>query len=388
MIEARVRGCFIASLLSVTSHANAEPREGDSSKPTLTIYGYAELDYIQDFKRVDPNWNATLRPTRIPTEPGRFGSDGEAILSVRQSRLGVKAGLPLAEHEVRGVFEIDMFGVGVDQGQTTLRLRHAYGEWASLLAGQTNSLFMDGDMFPNSIDYWGPAGMVLYRNPQLRWTPLSGTHTLAIALERSGTDVDPGTLATSIQGNHPLPDLTAHYRLSGGFGHLQVAGIVRQLAYEGATAESRDPHGKALGFGGHVSSYLVASGLKLRLSTVYGHGIANYMNDAVADIAPSSSTSLVAQPLLGVVAYWDQSWTQQFGSSIGYSFTHMVNQQQQAASAFRRGDYASATVTFEPVPRVLLGASYLWGRRTDYGGATGTDHRAQFSARFSFSSSP
>jgi hypothetical protein len=40
-----------------------------------------------------------------------------------------------------------------------------------LLAGQTNSLFMDGDVFPNTIDYWGPAGMVFYRNVQLRWTP-------------------------------------------------------------------------------------------------------------------------------------------------------------------------------------------------------------------------
>ena len=62
-----------------------------------------------------------------------------------------------------------MYGIGVDAGQTTIRLRHAYGRWGPILAGQTNSLFMDGDLFPNVVDYWGPAGMVFVRNPQIRF---------------------------------------------------------------------------------------------------------------------------------------------------------------------------------------------------------------------------
>ena len=35
-----------------------------------------------------------------------------------------------------------MFGVGPDAGQTTIRLRHAYGQWRQIGAGQTNSQFM------------------------------------------------------------------------------------------------------------------------------------------------------------------------------------------------------------------------------------------------------
>ena len=58
-----------------------------------------------------------------------------------------------------------MFGVGADAGKTTIRLRHAYAQWGELLAGQTNSVFMDGDSFPNVIDYWGPTGMIFLRNP-------------------------------------------------------------------------------------------------------------------------------------------------------------------------------------------------------------------------------
>ena len=38
-------------------------------------------------------------------------------------------------------------------------------------AGQTWCLFMDPNVYPNTIDYWGPDGMIFLPNPQARWTP-------------------------------------------------------------------------------------------------------------------------------------------------------------------------------------------------------------------------
>jgi hypothetical protein len=121
----------------------------------LELYGFVQLDTIQDFKRVDPDWDATLRPSRIPTQEGAFGGDGQSIFSVRQSRLGAKATGNLAGKPYEAKFEFDLFGTGVDAGQTTFRIRHAYAKWGPFLAGQTNTLFMDGDIFPNVVDYWG-----------------------------------------------------------------------------------------------------------------------------------------------------------------------------------------------------------------------------------------
>jgi len=54
-----------------------------SDKFSFEVYGFAQVDYIQDFNRVNPNWAATLRPSRIPTLDGLFGADGESILSAR-----------------------------------------------------------------------------------------------------------------------------------------------------------------------------------------------------------------------------------------------------------------------------------------------------------------
>src|SRR5262249_51306953 len=131
---------------------------------SFDVYGFAMLDYTQNFDRPDPQWEDALRPSKITTDEDRFGDGGQASLSAKQSRLGVQATLPTSAGDIYTKFEFDMFGVGVDAGHTTIRLRHAYGKWGSWLAGQTNTLFMDVDIFPNTIEYWGPPGMVFLRN--------------------------------------------------------------------------------------------------------------------------------------------------------------------------------------------------------------------------------
>ena len=68
-----------------------------------------------------------------------------------------------------------MVGVGRDAGLTTIRLRHAWGQWKQIGGGQTNSQFMDGDVFPNTVEYWGPNGMLFVRNPQVFWEPIART---------------------------------------------------------------------------------------------------------------------------------------------------------------------------------------------------------------------
>src|SRR4029077_3883918 len=98
---------------------------------------------------------------------------------------------------------------------------------------------MDGDTFPNTIDYWGPNGMVFLRNPQVRFTYTSGGSTFAAAVEKPGNDIDTGNirqvspeLGAANNADEKLPDLTAHYRYAGDWGHVQLAGILRRVGYE------------------------------------------------------------------------------------------------------------------------------------------------------------
>lgn len=360
------------------------------------VYGFAQMDYVQDFKRVNPAWDDTLRPSRIPTADGTYGTDGQSVLSVRQSRLGVNAKLPIGDETIVTKFEFDMFGVGGDEGQTTIRLRHAYGEWNSILAGQTNSLFMDGDLFPNTIDYWGPSGMVFLRNPQLRWTPVNGDTRFAIAIEKPGNDIDTGNLReidpslSNIQGDEKIPDLTAQLRSQHDWGHVQLAGILRRIGYETMGTDDNRPRGHETGWGLDLSSnFRFGAKDKLMLGVVYGEGIASYMNDGGVDLAGDGAIGDIearAVPLTGIVAYYDHYWNDQWSSSIGYSVTQVENLDQQTTDAFEKGEYASLNLLYTPLRNVLMGAEYLWGRRTDNDGAKGEDDRLQLSVKYSFSS--
>jgi len=364
--------------------------------PELNIYGFVQMDAIYDFNTVDPAWAATLRPSKIPVncpvggtqDPG-CGKNGNTIFSVRQSRFGVTGDFPTDAGELHTKFEFDMFGVGVDAGQTTIRLRHAYGELGAFLAGQTNSLFMDGDVFPNTIDYWGPGGMVFFRNIQLRWTPMRTDQAkFAVALENPGSAIDTGN-AVNPEGWtswNTYPDLTAQYRVSQAWGHAQVAGIARWLGYQNPNLGITKASGHVLGGGINLSGSLKTKGKDQLLAQVaYGKGIANYFNDCCTDIAPNSSlTRAEALPLLGWLLYYDHYWNEKWSSSIGYSVQDQDNSGGQASNAFNKGAYASGNLLWYPVKNVMMGGELLWGQRENKNGNKGDDTRIQFSAKYNF----
>src|SRR5215813_7208606 len=83
------------------------------AQASFEVYGFAMLDYTQNFTRANPDWKDALRPSRIPTDKDQFGDDGQASLSAKQSRLGVQATLPTSNGDVYTKFEFDLFGVGV-----------------------------------------------------------------------------------------------------------------------------------------------------------------------------------------------------------------------------------------------------------------------------------
>jgi len=388
----------------VLSGATAAPALAEDAGRDFEIYGFAQADFIQDFDgRLDPDWDDAFRPSKIGIDE-QFGSDGQSSISVKQSRFGVKGSMPTGEGgtPLTFKFEFDLFGTGADAGQTTFRLRHAYGEWGALLAGQTNTLFMDGDVFPNTIDYWGPAGMVFYRNVQLRYTPFKSENShFSIAVERPGNDIDSGNLRLiegfedlQVQNDETLPDLTAQYRYGGEWGHVQVAGILRKVGFEvRETSADRWSSGSETGWGINLGSSINTIGNdKILLQFVYGEGIASYMNDGGMDLAPTARfdetavTDVEAEaiPLTGVVAYYDHYWTPKWSSSIGYSYTEVDNTNFQAADTFNKGEYASVNLLHFPGENLMLGGEFLYGRRTNNDGADGDDMRFQFTVKYNF----
>ena len=380
--------------------APAKPQANNQGESTFTIYGFAMLDAGYQFRQADPNWFDTVRPVKLPAFRDQFAPDGNTYFSVRQSRLGVKSTTPTKYGELKTIFEFELFGTGVDAGQTTFRLRHAWGQLGHFGAGQYWSAFVDPDVFPNTNEYWGPNGIPWFRNVQFRWMPLQGRNSVTIALERPGASADLGRAADRIEiagvrPRFPLPDLTGNVRFDRDWGHFQVSGVVRHMKWVDTVADDFDLGGSATGAGIQLSSNVNFGKKDVgKFSYTYGHGIQNYMNDAPVDVGIARSNSNdprrpitgEALPMWAWMAYLDHTWNKRFSSSIGYSMLDISNSEGQDDSAFRRGHYASGNVLFYPTERVMVGTEVIWGRRENFrDGFSSEDVHLQFSFKYNFS---
>jgi len=390
-----------SAAVTVAADAQGAAAPEEKPKPRFDIYGAAMLDMGYQSGQNDPNWYDVVRPTKLPSFEDEYGKDGRFFSGVRQSRLGFKAWVPTSLGELKTIFEFELFGTGVDAGQTTFRLRHAWGELGQIGAGQTWSPFMDPDVFPNSLEYWGPNGMVFFRNVQLRWTPWQqGDSNFMIALERPGASGDQGIYSgrielQNIQARFPLPDISAHYRMASGWGHVQVAGIVREIKWDDMNTDQYDLSGSTIGWGVNLSSNIKLDKDTLRLSVVYGEGIENYMNDAPVDIGIKNNFSSATQPVvgtalpvLGLVAFYDRTWSDRWSSTIGYSRVDITNSDGQAPDAFKMGQYALVNLLYYPTKGAMMGGELQWGNRQNFSdGWSVNDLRIQFSFRYNFSHS-
>ena len=399
----RLRGLAgsLVIILTIASPARAQtaPQPNPDAKPTFEIYGFAMLDIGHDFKQIDPSWFDTMRVTKLPSVEKQFGEDHNTFAGVRQSRLGVRSSTPTTLGDLKTTFEFELFGTGVDAGQTTFRLRHAYGELGAFGAGQTWSPFMDPDVFPNSLEYWGPTGMVFFRNVQVRFMPLKGDNSFTIALERPGASGDAGVFADrielqNIKPRFPLPDVSASYKASRKWGYVRAAGMLRLIKYDDVLADQFDLSGSATGWGINLSSNLNAGKNDVvRAQFVFGEGIQNYMNDSPVDVGvvrqPNNALTPVKGetiPIIGLVLFLDHTWNKQFSSTVGYSRQDNDNTADQAPGAFRVGQYALGNLLYYPVPNVMVGGELQWGRRENFSDGFHSDGlKLQFSFKYNFS---
>ncbi|HEU5259053.1 MAG TPA: DcaP family trimeric outer membrane transporter [Vicinamibacterales bacterium] len=371
-----------------------------TGKPTIEIYGFGQADAIVDFNTNNPDWYDVMRPSKLPAFRNEFGRDGHFYLSPRQSRFGVKGELPTDKGPVKAVFEFDMFGVGADAGLTTIRLRHAWGQWRKVGAGQTNSQFMDVDVFPNILDYWGPNGMLFFRNTQVFYEPyVNGDSNIRVAIENPGASGDAGRVADRIElsnifARFPAPDLTGHYRMGRSWGYVQVGGALRYMVHDDLFEDRFDLTGHNWGWGVSISSNVKpTSNDVLRLQYIFGRGVENYFNDAPVDVGAETNpgnarTPIVGEALrdIGIVAYLDHTWNSRWASAAGYSSVNIDNSDLQLPAAFHKGQYASANLLWTPVTNVMMGGELQWLRRENFSdGFESSDRRLQFSFKYSFS---
>lgn len=368
------------------------------AQATTQIYGHVMTDVGYNFGQINPQWFDVMRPTQLATFQNQYAPDGQVYFSVRQTRMGVKVNVPTDKQEVKMWFEWELFGVGVDAGQTTFRLRHAYIEYGKWGVGQTNSPFMDMDIFPNSIEYWGPNAMVFFRNIQLRYMPIQGDSRLTFALERPGASADGGVYTdqialTDVRFRFMLPDFSMEYRRATSFGYVELAGMLRYIQWEDASEPEYDLSGSAVGWGFNLSSQIKLGQKGLfKFQSVYGEGVQNYINDAGVDIGIRRQTDNLETPIQGeampvftIMGFYDRQWNDKWTSTIGMGYVDIAVSEAQNPDHFANGQYALANAIYYPFPNFMAGLEVQYGRRENFSDGWSTSIvKLQASFKYSF----
>lgn len=330
----------------------------------ITVGGYVKFDLIQDFNPI--NSPSFFDVSKIPTD----GSKGtNTHLQANETRLILDFRTPMGKTDLRTFVEGDFFGSG-----GAFRLRHAYVEIGDkLLAGQYWSNFMDENIIPPTLDFEKPAAYAFVRHAMIRYKHATGKNSyLAVALEEPFINVQapaqPGKMESFI------PDLTARYRYTNHWGHIQLSafgGFVRFRPTNGSTESTGI-------FGFNLSGQLNFSKKDYFLYQVIGGpGISRYRAGKFA--APDSDDNLEPIAGMGYTAGIRHFWNPVLSSLLVANYGTENNTSAQFDGDLKSTFYGAANLVWQFHKSAFAGIEYLHGGRQNKNNDAGRANRLQFS---------
>lgn len=334
------------------------------------VGGYVKFDLIHDFNPIgSPDF---FDVSKIPTD----GSKGRTThMNAKETRLFLDVRNDSKVGELRAYVEGDFYGSG-----GAFRLRHAFVEIGDRwLAGQWWSNFMDENIIPNTLDFEKPAAYAFARHPMLRYRhKLSPDAYFAIALEEPSTNAQ--APAASGKFESPLPDVTARYRVTKKWGHVQLSGFGAKMVYRYNTGTTDDLFLYGLNVSGQLN--LAKQKDKLIYQVVYGPGVGRFRGGLSAGL--DGNGNLEALTDTGFTVGYEHRWSNAFSSLLVYNQGSVNNTEGQPATSLQAAQYAAANLVWYFAPQAFTGIEYLWGLRRDSNEAQGTANRVQLSVRYAF----
>ena len=332
------------------------------------------------------------------------GKEPRFVLTAIPSRFNLDLRTPTGVGAMRAFIEGDFAGDG-----RVFRLRHAYGQWKSLVIGQTWSTFADPEAEPDGIDFEGLNAIALFRQPLVRYTRGFGERFgVAAALENPAPDI------TNAKGVSQVPDLVVRARWrpeegrqTGPFGlitgpfarmnvfrkdaHVNLALLFRQIRGEPLDQPNTtlSTAGFGVGLSGRLTAPWQADKGQVMFSAYAGSGIGRYITDLGtlggqdAYYDPGTNT-IDALPVFAWYLGYERRWDAKLRSTFTYGTVIVDNIAAQPGDAFHMTNRWSLNLTWSPIPRVDLVSEFLFGNRSNKDGQKGSSSQLQLGTNFRF----
>ncbi len=315
------------------------------------------------------------------------GKGPRTAVTASPSRISFDIRSPTGVGYIRTYIEGDFRGEG-----NTLRMRHAYGQWRGVLAGQTWSTFSDPEAEPDGIDLEGLNAISLFRQGQVRYsTEIKTDIFFAVAIE------DPAPSLTGAVGVSQAPDLVFRLRWKPAAdksppfirgGHLQSALLLREIRGEAIANQTLGTYGFGLNLTGRISAPWGGTD-RVLFAVNGGVGIGRYIADLSAEggqdaVYDSVENDLDALPALSGYLGIEHWWGKMLRSTVTYGVVDVDNLPIQGPESYDLTRRASINLVYSPIKRLDLVTEYLWGERENKNGEKGTSSQIQIGSRLVF----
>jgi DcaP outer membrane protein len=332
--------------------------------------GRVKLDVIRDFKPIGSEDSFDTRTISVD------GSEGtNSNVHAKETRLNLDIRGMADDRELRMFIETDFYGTS-----SVLRLRHAYGTYGGLLAGQTWTTFMDDDNLPRTIDFESPTAFAQIRQAQARWTQkLTKMITWSAAVEDNKSAI---TAPDGIPGKaeYPMPDLVTRFRFEIPRGHVTTSAFLGAARFRPTDG---DPDTVTLwGTMGSIKMTTFGRDYGYGVFTV-GEGIGRYRGGVTAVSDPSGALHPV-----GGVAFmggYEHFWGERWSTNAVFSVAETYDEDFYTDAVNKELTYGAVNLLYWFLgDRAWTGVEYIYGRREVFGEGRddGTAHRVQYAVRF------
>jgi len=350
------------------------------TETSIGLHGFVMFQIAHDTNGPASN---QFNTASIPVD----GVPSETKFNVNPSRIAFSSTTAVPDGRLNTLISMDFNGL---EESPEPRLRLAYGEFVNedlglaVLGGQTFATMADLRAVPETVDFAVPAGSFAQRQALLRLTKsFRGGFLLETSIE-----TPQNVRYINAEKETRLPDavLAGTWLLNGDYlRHFRLNALARDLRAQGANGATDSALGWAIAASAKVDLPFLGKRDNLKLTVHHGDGYGTQLKggpeEAVFDTASSELDLIEIWSIFGGIQHF---WTEEFRSNLTYGHVNADNPASVPSDALDSTTYATVNFIWNPFKKLTLGAEYLWGRRENVDGASGTSNRLLFSSRFDF----
>jgi hypothetical protein len=350
------------------------------SKYKIKLMGSVRVNGFYDFSGMTSTEG--FLPYDIPVGAEDVPGLSSVYIGARQSRLGIEGAADTKVGKIKTYMEVDF----ASNTGSFWRLRHAYAEWNYLKLGYTWSTFMDNASLPSTVEFEGPNSSLSKRHGLIRYErKLNDRDILGISLESPMADYyNPSDSLIDNASKQRNFDLAGRYKYFNKWGHIQAAGILRQIDFfQQGKMEAK------YGWGILLSTTLFI-GEKHQINSQYsfGNGIANYYvgftNRQLDAVYDSANNDMMLKRIQGGFINYSYRHNPQLIFSAIAGLSQINVEDFELPDAFKASQYYAANVFYNPIETISLGFEVTYGTRKNSDDHIGDATRISLLAKFDF----